>query len=50
MADRSWTCLLLAPHQERSGVSQTYPVYYDENQEVYYYIYEDSINNTDGVL
>ena len=44
------TCLLLAPHQERSGVSQTYPVYYDENQEVYYYIYEDSINNTDGVF
>ena len=31
---------LLMPHQEMSGVPQTYPVYYDENKDVYYYIYE----------
>ena len=48
MADRSGLVCFL--HLTRSGVSQTYPVYYDENQEVYYYIYEDSINNTDGVF
>ena len=35
------------PHQEMSGVPQTYPVYYDENKDVYYYIYEGSINNPD---
>ena len=38
---------LLMPHQEMSGVPQTYPVYYDENKDVYYYIYEGSINNPD---
>ena len=37
----------LCLHQEMSGVPQTYPVYYDENKDVYYYIYEGSTNNPD---
>ena len=36
------TGLLLKPNQEMSDVPQTYPAYYDEDQNVYYYIYEDS--------
>lgn len=40
------TCPLLAPNQEMSDAPQAYPVYYDEGQDVYYYIYEDSISNS----
>lgn len=34
---------LIMPHQAGTGTPQTYPVYYDAGQDVYHYVYEDSI-------